>query len=362
MSAKLLTELRLKPNVSAEVWDLYVDNNANIDNLTVTGTANLPSGSGLPQPVPVNKILRSNNLSVVEWGQVPHGTSRQLLQTDSLGITSEWTSSISLPGSISCTGGLDVGGASTFYGDGLFQVDLQVNHDLNILTGDVSVVEGDLDVTLGQISTQNCDILGNLKFNSVAGVTGQFLKKTSTTSQSFANIVAADITPGTNGQYLQTSGGVSIWGGLPTYSLPKMRFYNNTIINVNGGIALFNGGVQQYNVGSPFTFDSSIGVFHCNITGYYTWNFRTMLSTHDAQSKFIIGAADIYATCLTDYVAGLTTTQPFSFTTTLPATAGDDWELDFYSIGIGGVLNTSGDDPNFPGCPTTILEIIGTGF
>lgn len=165
---------------------------------------------------------------------------------------------------------------------------------------------------------------------------------------------------GTNGQILATNGVTTAWTSMSSFA-NYMRFYNNTPLNVNTGTNVFAvNGIIQANIGSPFTFNVLTGTFPCAKSGVYTFRFKTMLSTHDAQSKFVFSnGTDILATCDTDYLPGVTTEQPFEFAATLPANFGEVWAVGFVSFGVGGIMNTSGADSIFPTCPTTTLEIIG---
>jgi len=162
---------------------------------------------------------------------------------------------------------------------------------------------------------------------------------------------------GTNGQILANVAGNTAWTSTSSFR-DHMRFFNNTPMNINTGTNVFAvNGQLQTDIGSPFIFDLPTGTFSCNKTNTYIFTFKTMLSTHNAQSKFVFSnGTSILATCDIDYLPGITTEQPFQFTATLPAVFNDAWAVGFVSIGVGGIANTSGADPLF-GCPTTTLEI-----
>lgn len=55
------------------------------------------------------------------------------------------------------------------------------------------------------------NLLGNLQLNSVSGSSGQYLKKTSGSTQTWSNIAAADIAAGSNNQVLTTLAGTTQW-------------------------------------------------------------------------------------------------------------------------------------------------------
>ena len=68
----------------------------NVDTTTINGQPYPPS-LPLPSPLIANKVLRTNAAAnAVLWGDVPHGTTRQLLQTNTAATSSEWTSDVSV--------------------------------------------------------------------------------------------------------------------------------------------------------------------------------------------------------------------------------------------------------------------------
>lgn len=302
MSAKIITDIsRVKPDVSARVWDLYVDHN--IYGLT----------GGALAPGPPNTFLRTTNLSTVAWNPfslsfIPEGVTgtvlrsgvtggtgsihwgyidntdidpglpNQLLQTNPAGNSVEWTSNVQVPGTLGVTG------ASTFTGNGLFENDLAVVNDLNVNNGDLSVNNGELLVLVGDSTLQSVDVNGNLSFNSVSGTTNQYLKKTSSTTQAFSNIIASDITASTDLTVLTSAGGITQWL-LPT--AVRRIIYGTTFSaqNINaavGPVAANFSTLAFMNVatstGSPITGISqpsgtqftmgAVGNYLCTINGY----------------------------------------------------------------------------------------------
>lgn len=383
--------------------------------LNIVGNLSLNGASGTS-----GQYLKKTGAATQAWSDldpadITPGTAFQTLQTNSLGTAPVWVDSIFAPGTISATGTLssvnggltlsnvaaqiNMAGASTQINCGGITTTQTLNTVGDMRFNGVSGTSGQIlkktgaatqafsdlaatDIkggTLNQVLQSNgttgvfntnvtlpgtltvagvTNVQANLQMNAVSGVAGNYLKKTSTTAQTWANIAAADITAGTNGQILATVGGITTWSNISSLNA-FMRFYNNTPFNINTGTNVFaTNGVQQVNVGSPFTFNVGTGTFTCAIAGTYTWNFSTILSTHDAQSKLLItDGTTYYSAQQIDYVAGLTTAQPFSFTGTFAATIGQNWAVGFASFGVGGVCNISGADPTFL-CPTTTLEII----
>lgn len=196
-------------------WDVTACNNMvtpNIDLDTINELPYPPTGL-LPTPV-ANRVLVTDGSSVVEWGSVKPqnltiGTADQILHTKSDASGVEWASNITVPGTLDVTG------------NAVFDVDLAVTNDLNVLNGDVTVATGDIDLTLGSITVDSGDIDvstgdvrivgdlalgGNLSFNAVSGTVGQVLTKTGATTQSFQDLSVgpADISPGLAYQTLRT--------------------------------------------------------------------------------------------------------------------------------------------------------------
>jgi hypothetical protein len=196
--------------------------------------------------------------------------------------------------------------------------------------------------------TPNLDILPS-------GTSGRFLK-TFGGSNSWQSLAVTDLPAGLNNQVLTTVGGVPTWSS-PTSNQSLMRFYQNTVSDVNLGSNIFINATQQYDVGTPFTLQSLTGTFFCNQTGIYRFTFSTEFSTHDAQTKLLFSnGTDILYSKNSDYVAGLVTVQPFSATAMLQANFGEVWAIGCVSVGVGGTINNSGVDLTY-NCPTTILEI-----
>lgn len=216
---------------SIRVYDLYVDGTA----YGLTGGALAP---GLP-----NTFLRTTNINTVQWQpfvladlpggttgtflrsgvtggtggihwgyidntDIDPGTSDQLFVTNSAGNAVQWSSNIRIPGTLGVTG------ASTFTGNGLFQGDLAVTNDLNVLNGDLVVGNGQLQVLVGDSVLQDTAIDGNLTFNTSSGVTGQVPIKTSTSTQTWGNITASLITPGVDNRALMTRSGAATFSNI----------------------------------------------------------------------------------------------------------------------------------------------------
>ena len=389
--------------------------------LNIDGEITLNNVSGAANQTIVSDGAGNQLWSTVPASGLSPGNAFQIMQTNSLGTAAVWGDSIVVPGTITSTGtitsingGLTLtnvaaqinmtGGASTQINcaGGTTTGTLNVLNNLqfnsvsgasgqflkktgataqsfqNLAAADTKggtlnqvlqsdgtngvfntnvTIPGTLTSTGNFTASAAANIVGNLQFNNISGSSGQFLKKTGAATQAFTTFAVTDIPPGTNGQVLQTSGGITAWGAFaPT--LYFQRYYNNTPLNVNTGTNVFaTNGVQQVNNNSPFTFNVATGTFTVAVAGTYRWTFTTILSTHDAQSKFLISdGTNILCAQQTDYLAGITSAQPFTYTGTFAATVGQVWAVGFASFGVGGVMNTSAADGTFS-CPTTTLEI-----
>src|ERR1043166_7926079 len=227
-------------------YDLYANNvnTPNVDLITINHQAYPPGGGFLPIPV-ANKILRTNNLSVVSWGDVnpsnltggsvgdvlktvapstvawdtikpgdiTPGTARQLLQTNAGATAAQWTSNIDIPGTLDCTG------------NAVFDSDLAVTNDLNVINGDLTLANGRLSVLVDGISVEGnsafnnaLNIDGEITLNSVSGTANQTIVSDGLGNQIWSMIPASGINHGTANQLLVTNslGTASQWSSSPT--------------------------------------------------------------------------------------------------------------------------------------------------
>jgi len=119
-----------------------------VDLVDINGSPYPPANPVVPLPLIARKILRTNDTATaVLWGDVPQGTDRQVLQTKSDATGVNWTTNLSVPGTLSTDSSLTVTGSST-------------------LTGPVNVVD-------------------DLQMNGISGVTDTVLQKTSAATQSW---------------------------------------------------------------------------------------------------------------------------------------------------------------------------------
>lgn len=218
----------LEPNL----YDIYADNMStkNLDTITINNSPYPPTGL-LPTPV-ANKVLRTNGGAVVSWGDVnpsnltggsvgdvlktvapstvawdtikpgdlAPGTARQLLETNSGATAAQWTSNIDIPGTLDCTG------------NAVFDGDLTVTNDLNVVNGDLTVANGGVSVLVDGISVEgnsafnnDLNIDGEITLNSVSGAANQTIVSDGAGNQIWSSIPAAGINHGTAAQILVTN-------------------------------------------------------------------------------------------------------------------------------------------------------------
>ena len=217
-------------------------------------------------PGSVGQVLTKTGATTQDWqnlfvtpASISPGTANQVFVTNGTGTTSQWSNNLALPGTLSSAGGstlsgvtnitgnLQLNGVSGSVGQYLKKTGAATQAFTNILSLDITPgINGQAlmtrvgntfwsnilisDITPGlanQIAVTdptgtfvtwtftptvtNLNILNNLQFNSVSGTTGQFIKKTGAATQAFVNIVAADVTGGTNEQSLWNIAGTSSW-------------------------------------------------------------------------------------------------------------------------------------------------------
>lgn len=212
-------QLRLKSQIIVPEGDF-----TNVDTVTINNVPYPPGGGFLPAPVP-NKILRTNGLSVVSWGdvnpsnltggstgdvlktvapgvvawdpvkanEITPGLANQILHTNTLGTAAEWTSTLIVPSTL------------TVAGSTVLQSNVNCDQTLSVdqLFSAVS------DMTVGG----SADFAGDLTFVGNSGTVGQYIQKTGATTQNWADlsVVPGDITPGLIGQVLVSNGLATVW-------------------------------------------------------------------------------------------------------------------------------------------------------
>lgn len=364
--------------------DGEVDGNLEVN--TINGLPYPPGGGFLPVAVP-NKILRTNGLSVVSWGDVnpsnltggvtgdvlktiapgvvawdpvkpediTPGLANQILHTNALATDVEWTSNLVIPGNCDVNSNLLVAGSSTFQSN--VDCDQVLNVDGNTFCNDDLVVLG--DTTLGAL-----DINGDLQFVGVSGTSGQFLKKTGAVTQSFQNIVAADMTAGPNTSVLSSFGGVTQWA-IPTNV--RRIIYGTTFsaqdINQVGPVAAnfstlaFTSiasstvtpvvGITQPS-GTQFTIGTS-GTYTANITGYIN-PASTGLGNSIVTLSIEVGGIESQQSCIV-----CNGNYSFNGSIWFSAVAGQIVRIILRRVVGTGTLNTFADGAGVPNFASTIV-------
>lgn len=214
MSAKIITDTsRVKPDVSARVWDLYVDGEIipGIPPGTITPGAN-------------NTFLRTNNLGLVQWNpftlsDIPHGATGTVLSSNGSAISWQIPTinpSQLVPGSPGQVLVM-IGGTAGFSDDidlpGLLNVTGVTTLQSSLIAAGPSFLSGATTVNTltsnGLITAASENIVGNLQFNSNSGSIGQILRKTGPSTQNWIDleVPASSIIPGSNNQALFTRSG-----------------------------------------------------------------------------------------------------------------------------------------------------------
>lgn len=228
----LLTDPGSKP------WaDLYVDTLTCYSGLNVRGTINFSEGTILTEHLqagPPNTFLHTNLLNEVVWepiggsgpgqdidaDQITGGMDGQILRYQSPGGT-QWFDKIlnsNLPDSINITNSISAGA--------------------NIAGGTIA--------STGNISSS----AGISASGTISGATLE------------GNLDESYITPGLNGQYLVTTGGVATWGGITGAYVPSMyRRYSTADLATPATTAMTFDIEQTYNMAGEITYSAVFGSF-----------------------------------------------------------------------------------------------------
>lgn len=263
----------------------------NVDTFTINGNVYPPGGGFIPTPVS-NKILRTTGLTV-EWGSVTPGNlvggipgdvlktispgvvawdpvkpsdltpglANQLLHTNSLGTAAEWVSNVTIPQN------LDVLGSTVLQSN--------VNCDQTLS------VDGLFTAVSDSIFSGNAEVGGDLTFVGNSGSTGQFVKKTGLLTQDWSNIVAADVTAGSNGTVLTSVSGVTQW---VSPSVSSSCIYSTTF------------DAQNINSVGPTAILFSTSPYANQVTG------SAISITQPSGTQFTIGTTNLYNIMINGFI------------------------------------------------------------
>lgn len=182
---------------------------------------------------------------------IPVGTPRQLLQTNSLGTSAEWTSNISISQS-NFTGNMQMSGVSGVTGQALVKTSgisqawgkvgsqyITPGTARNVLQTDSL---GTSSEWTNALSLSSLNLTGNLSFNGSNGLTGQYVRKAGG-AQIWSDIVPSDVSIGSANQVLVTNptataaewssdlgfNSVLFTGSTSNYQSSLGRYYSDTI-------------------------------------------------------------------------------------------------------------------------------------
>lgn len=168
---------------------------------------------------------------------IPHGTARQLLQTNAAGNQVEWTSDVQINGNLSFTSGSGSNGnvpikvgANQIWGK------VQTNGIAPGPIGTLLTTDGvNTNWSNSFITINSPGFAGDMKLNNVSGVNGQYIKKVGS-SQNWSNIVASDIAFGAANQALLTnnSATASGWGYITENNIKPLTPNANKVLKSNG--------------------------------------------------------------------------------------------------------------------------------
>jgi len=293
---------------------------------------------------------------VVEWAPPTFGPSAltpgdpyQLLQTNAAGTAAEWTDNVQVQGNLTVEG-------STL-------LKSNVNCDQTLTVDGNTFCGADLNIT-GQTTATIVDITGNLLFNGVSGTANQYLKKTGAATQSFQNIIASDITAGTNSSVLSSFGGVSQWI-VPTNVRKIVCGTTFTAQNLNqvGPVAATFSTLQFMNIASS-TVAAVVGItqpsatqFTIGTTGNYNVNINgyidpasTGLGNSIVTLSVEVGGTESQRTCIV-----CNGNYSFSGDISFLATAGQIVRIILRRVVGTGTLNTFAEGAALPNYASTIL-------
>lgn len=202
--------LRTNSTATSAEWSSDI----RVNNCEVDQQINISGDNGVDGQVIVKAA------GVPTWGtpsftlpSIPVGTPLQLLQTNSGGTSAQWTSSITVQDE-DIIGNLKMNGNAGATGQALVKSGTtQVWGNIgstNITPGTANYImttnpAGTSSQWSQDLIVRNENIIGNLSLNSLVGVTGQFVKKISPSSQQWSNVTINDLAPGSNNQALLTN-------------------------------------------------------------------------------------------------------------------------------------------------------------
>lgn len=352
MSAKIITDTsRVKPDVSARVWDLYVDGEIipGIPPGTITPGAN-------------NTFLRTNNLGLVQWNpftlsDIPHGATGTVLSSNGSAISWQIPTinpSQLVPGSPGQVLVM-IGGTAGFSDDidlpGLLNVTGVTTLQSSLIAAGPSFLSGATTVNTltsnGLITAASENIVGNLQFNSNSGSIGDIITKTGATTQQWATPTNVRCI-----RYVTYFASQNLNAGVGLGPIPIVFDNVNVISNYSAGSSTSVAGISQPDTTSFLI--GTLGAYDIDITGYCS-------GAGIGNSGFAITAevngTEIYRSIVSNYRGSI-------FTGKLPSiliSAGSTLKLLTTSIAGAGALSTNAPLSAFPNYSSTIaISLVNT--
>jgi hypothetical protein len=201
-------------------------------------------------------------------------------------------------------------------------------------------------------------------FNGVSGTANQYLKKTGAATQSFQNIIASDITAGTNSSVLSSFGGVSQWivptnvrkivcgttftaqnlnqVGPVAATFSTLQFMNIATSTVAAVVGITQPSATQFTIGTT-------GNYNVNINGYID-PASTGLGNSIVTLSVEVGGTESQRTCIV-----CNGNYSFSGDISFLATAGQIVRIILRRVVGTGTLNTFAEGAALPNYASTIL-------
>ena len=315
-------------------------------NIIVSENINTPSINGvpysptaLPTPLLSNKILRTNALATdYYWGDIPHGTANQLLQTNSTATGPEWTSSIDVSGDITS------GGTIT--------APIGVIDDLTSTSSFTDLASVNTAISCsGGLTIDGSTSLQTVLINNTLTNTGAANLSNVNLSDRIFRLAGAS---GTNGQTIQCTGTGTV-NFVDSNNLVLVR-RTAALTNVNSTKNLFlsilAGDTVTSLYGTPnITVDFLSGIVTINTTKICRFSGTFLGSTFNVQGKVVfrevVSGTAIFSKQLT-YLPGITQEQEFSFEFSYkPTVSGLTYELVMIPYGVGGTFDISAPDATY---------------
>jgi hypothetical protein len=268
--------------------------NGTFNNADIVTLNSRPVTEIILPPIVANSVLRTTATDI-EWGNIPAGTARQLLQTNTAGTDSEWTS----------------------------------------------------DINVNTITANGNTVLEATRVNDILDLSTSI------------GIMALGGNPGSAGQQLYSGGvgNPPYWAGSASEANYTAKYFDNDPVNMNtsantrlfgtSGVAINSSNILYESGTGP---DSGFTIVQA---GTYSITIETLASTASActQVNLLLNNGYVGST-RSIYTPGNTNSQPFLMKKYLAVAAYDILTIESEPV-VLGAINTSGPDNH--GIPTTTI-------